>query len=370
MNTPKDNGYEELHIPRRQSKSPSPLSKARAWSLDSTSYYPHPVAYHGKNTDGHDRSADSSRRKAQQKTPGNSPRTPAPAAPKSARFKKTTTSSPSIHVPSGGSPASGVPETPGDFEYDDDPGDPADPADYADYDESHITTIPRKEDKINVELKVLLAVKNLAAQIKESKQFWATFLQKFNKEVAGIKDYAGNDIIQQLWRKKVGVANKFKDIENKEHGEFHIHQRKLKVCLNEAYEAAGELSKFRPQNDPSYHDSRQLALDKIRPATTIISLLTSKSAQNSAACADLVTELLNLEKLVSQRSPDAQVLYQLEQHEARKSPHEGETQAEPSIVGLDTVETTSTVQGTFYGELVPDVTDDNDGPPHRSGIII
>lgn len=200
---------------------------------------------------------------------------------------------------------------------------------------------------INAELKISLAAKHLASQISESKEFWSTFQEKFEKEVTEIKYYAGDNIIQQLWRKKIEYDSKFRADESQIHQQFCFQQMKLEACLDQINEAATAFHECLPRKSLSNHNSRQLALDKIRTAGALVLKLATRSALNNTACADLVTEASSLEKLVDPESPDAIVLYRFDRCDTKSSTHGDEILAGPNSEELDPME-----QDTFGGGAV------------------
>ncbi|KAI0881449.1 uncharacterized protein GGS22DRAFT_181612 [Annulohypoxylon maeteangense] len=179
------------------------------------------------------------------------------------------------------------------------------------------TSNSRTNESIGAELKVSLAAKHLADQISESKKYWVKFQKNFEEEVAGIRYYVGDDILQQIWQKRIEYNSKYKNGETKDDEEFSIQRMKLETCLDQVDQAAKAFTRSRQTNDRSNHDPRHLALDKIHGVGALVLKLATKSALNSASCVDLVTEASNLEKLVNLKSPDAQVLHQFDKRKAK-----------------------------------------------------
>ncbi|KAI0839082.1 hypothetical protein F5Y06DRAFT_265963 [Hypoxylon sp. FL0890] len=253
------------------SQPPSPHTVA--YTLNGTSYFPHPCSYHGKSSDERCGSSEGSRRGR----PGSSSK---------------------LEIPAQGPSVSGNPIIPG----------------------------KAASVNINAELKVSIAAKHLADQISESKKFWVTFQEKYNREVAEIRYYAGDDILQQIWRKRIEYNGKYKNGENQDDEEFSIQRMKLETCLDQVNEAARAFVQSRPRDDRSNHDPRHVALEKIRGAGGLVLDLAAKSALNSGACANLVTEASNLEKLVDSKSPDAKVLHRFDRRKPKGSARESENE--------------------------------------------
>ncbi|KAI1772618.1 hypothetical protein F4818DRAFT_424956 [Hypoxylon cercidicola] len=288
------------HSVSQRSKSSSPLPHlCPKYSKDGTVYYHHPLGYHGKSVDDHGEGSDSGRGTVRSRVPSSS------RGPED------------DHPPPPGSIASS----------------------------SGLSTI------ISAELKVSLAVKHLATQISESKTFWTTFQEKFEKEVAEIKYFAGDNIMRQLWQKKIEYDSEFMIDETQIHQQFSFQQMKLEACMDQVNNAAATFAECLPQKSHSNHDSRQLALDKIQAAGALVLKLAARSAFNNAACADLVTEASNLEKLVDPQSPEARILHRFDRHETKKPTLGDDNSAEPSSQEPD-----STDQDMLEG-LVVNATD-------------
>ncbi|KAI1761786.1 hypothetical protein GGR53DRAFT_504390 [Hypoxylon sp. FL1150] len=184
---------------------------------------------------------------------------------------------------------------------------------------SRITSIASKtgiSELVDAQLKVSLAAKQLAIQISESKGFWIMFRGKFEEQVKEIKYYAGEDIIQQLWVKKIQHDSRFRTDESQKHQQFSFPLMGLEACIGQVNDAAAALTEYLGKT-PSKHDYRQLALDKIRTAGKLVLELAERSTKSSAACADLVMEACNLEKLVDPKSPEAHIIHHFDQREAK-----------------------------------------------------
>ncbi|KAI1104612.1 hypothetical protein F4804DRAFT_332150 [Jackrogersella minutella] len=248
------------------------------YTLNGSSYFPHPCGYHGKSSDDRCQKSDGGRRRMR---------------------------------PMSSSKSDGQEEDP--------------PI-------SLISSLGNNTS-INAELKVSLAAKHLASQISESKKYWVTFQKKFEEEIAKFKYYADDNVLQRIWQKRIEYHGKYKNGENQDDEEFNIQRMKLEACLDQVNEAAEAFVRSRPPND---HDPRHLALDKIRGAGTLVVGLAAKSALSSASCASLVTEASNLEKLVNPKSSDANVLHRFDKRKTKGSTsddgNEGANSTEPAIM--------------------------------------
>ncbi|KAI1375436.1 hypothetical protein F4677DRAFT_422814 [Hypoxylon crocopeplum] len=259
--------------PANEASPPYPQPPhAAMYNLNGTSYFPHPCGYHGKSDEDCPGNSDGASRKAKPKSP------PRPGGAKERHPTATARA-----TPGNGTKAS-----------------------------------------VNAELKVSLAAKQLASQISDSKKLWIAFQEKFEKEVTGIKHYISDDTLRQIWQKRIDYNRKYKDSESQSDEEFGIQRMKLETCLDQLSEAAKAFVRIQPLNGRTDHDPRHLALDKIRTAGTLVLGLAAKSALNSAACADLVREASNLEKLVDPRSPDARILHRFDRRETKKPTPEEE----------------------------------------------
>ncbi|KAI1138257.1 hypothetical protein F5Y05DRAFT_413571 [Hypoxylon sp. FL0543] len=265
--------------PMYPSHPPSPHTVT--YTLNGTSYYPHPCSHRGKSSDEHCGSTEGSRR---------------------GRLGSRSKLEGSAKGPS----ISPIPTIVG----------------------------KRKDVSISTELKVSIAAKHLAEQISESKKFWVTFQEKYEREVAEIRYYAGDDILQQIWRKRIEYNGKYKNGENQDDEEFSIQRMKLETCLDQINEAAKTFVQSRPRDDSYNHDPRHVALEKIRGAGRLVLDLAAKSELNSGACANLVAEASNLEKLVDSKSSDAKVLHRFDRRKSKgfvqKSEHERRIPTEPA----------------------------------------
>ncbi|KAK6949161.1 hypothetical protein Daesc_009235 [Daldinia eschscholtzii] len=251
----------------------SQSSKSETYSPDGTSYYPHPCANHSIDTDDQNGKPDldqpmmrfKSLSRSGAKALRSRPVTPAPAAP------NVGTSA-----------------------------------------------------NVNAELKVSLAARQLAFQIGESKKFWIAFQDEFEVEVKAVKYYASDDVLQRIWQKRIEYNSKYKSDEDQDDEQFKIQKMKLEACLDQVKDAAKEYIQSHPLSSPSDHDPRHIALEKVQVAGDRVLLLAEKSTLSNIACADLVTQASDLERLVDTKSPDAKILHQFDKREIRKTLSEGE----------------------------------------------
>ncbi|XXH03039.1 hypothetical protein Hte_009429 [Hypoxylon texense] len=300
--------YPASNAASNRSKSPSPQLRPRPaepYSIGGTAFHPHPLSHHTRETDDRSRGSNSGRRRVRPRIPSS--------------LKDPEEDPP---LPPGSIAASGG-----------------------------ICPI------INAELKVSLAAKHLASQIKESKEFWTMFQRWFDREVTEIKPYAGDNIIQQLWRKKIEHESKLRTDDIQIHQQFSFQQMKLEACVDQINKAATVFNECLPGKDHSNHNSRQLALDKIRAAGSLVLKLAARSALNNSACTDLVTEASSLEKLVDPESSDAHVLHRFDRHETKSSTQEDatqgdETQGDEILAGPSPEELDPLEDGTFSGGVV------------------
>ncbi|KAI1464262.1 uncharacterized protein F4812DRAFT_444001 [Daldinia caldariorum] len=177
---------------------------------------------------------------------------------------------------------------------------------------------------VNAELKVSLAARQLAFQINESKKFWVTFQDEFEAEVNAVKYYVSDDVLQRIWQKRIEHNSKYKSDEDQDDEQFKIQKMKLEACLDQVKEAAKAYMQSHPLSNPSDHDPRQIALEKVQVAGDRVLLLAEKSTLSNVACADLVTQASDLEKLVDSQSPDAKILHRFDKRETRRNLSGGE----------------------------------------------
>ncbi|KAI1474458.1 hypothetical protein K445DRAFT_9947 [Daldinia sp. EC12] len=247
--------------------------KSETYNPDGTSYYAHPCANHSIDTDDQNGKPDLDQPRMRFKSSSRS-------RPKALRSRPVT-------------PAPAAPNV-------------------------------RTSTDVNAELKVSLAARQLAFQISESKNFWIAFQDEFEVEVKAVKYYASDDVLQQIWQKRIEYNSKYKSGENQDNEQFKIQKMKLETCLDQVKDAAKEYIQSHPLNSPSNHDPRHIALEKVQVAGDRIILLAEKSTLSNIACVDLVTQASDLEKLVDSRSPEAKILHQFDKRETKKTSSEDE----------------------------------------------
>ncbi|CAJ2499990.1 Uu.00g028430.m01.CDS01 [Anthostomella pinea] len=169
------------------------------------------------------------------------------------------------------------------------------------------------------EMKVSLAAKQLAQQVKESRKFWTGFQEVFEVEVTNIKPYVGGHVLQGIWRDKVEHNSKYKTGEKQDDQQFGIQRMKLETCLGQVDAAMKSLAVARSKDDPSGYDSRHNQLGKIRAAGNQILDLAKNSMSDQAACKDLLTELSELGKLVDPENEAAAILHRFDKRETRQA---------------------------------------------------
>ncbi|KAI1384042.1 uncharacterized protein F4822DRAFT_433991 [Hypoxylon trugodes] len=190
---------------------------------------------------------------------------------------------------------------------------------------------------VRMELKLSLSAKLLASQISESKKFWVAFQQKFEDEVTGIKYYASGHTLRQTWRERIEHYRQHRAGEDEDdEEELSIQQMKLEACLDHINNAAEVYARSQPPHSHASHNPRYTALKKIRIIGDVVRGLVAQSSLDSAACADLVKEISNLEKLVDPKSSEAKVIHRVGRQNAKKiiHPDEGEDQilVEPAVL--------------------------------------
>ncbi|KAI0860170.1 hypothetical protein F4860DRAFT_480328 [Xylaria cubensis] len=180
------------------------------------------------------------------------------------------------------------------------------------------------------ETKVTLATHQLGDQVKESRRFWSKFRDEYLSEVKGIKLYAGVDILQQIWRKKVASNDKYKRGSKEDYQQFDIQAMKLESCLNQLDETTQLLAEAWSSDYNIDYDSRQHHLAKVRAAGNLVVNLSKRAARNESACKDLLGELAELEKLINPKSSTANMLHNHDNRQSQDSTRSGKGKAERS----------------------------------------
>ncbi|KAH9906526.1 hypothetical protein F4778DRAFT_654543 [Xylariomycetidae sp. FL2044] len=176
-------------------------------------------------------------------------------------------------------------------------------------DEAEQASLTPHGNEVDTEIKVSLAAKQLAAQLVESRNFWLSFHDEYEREVSAIKHYAGEEILEKIWQKKVEHKSLFKDHED---DQFLIQRMKLETCLKHVGKATQLFMALRVAGVRAGHNSRRHHLEKIRAGSAIIIDLANKSMLDGKACTDLLTELSSLQLLVDPANPSARILHKFE----------------------------------------------------------
>ncbi|KAI1082032.1 hypothetical protein F5B20DRAFT_534194 [Whalleya microplaca] len=171
---------------------------------------------------------------------------------------------------------------------------------------------------VNSEMRVSLAAKQLSNQLCESRNLWIAFREEYEKEVASIKTYVDDSILQQIWRKKIEYNSKYSSGDYQEDEQFTIQYMKLGSCLDQINEAANILASVQQSDYRSSSGSRNHHLKKIRIIGNAVAKLSSKTMTNGAACTELLAEMAELEKLVDPKNPAAKVLHRFDKRETKK----------------------------------------------------
>jgi len=173
----------------------------------------------------------------------------------------------------------------------------------------------RRHDRDSVDFDK--ACNKLFKQLEHAEAFYQKFQQDFDSDVTAIKKYAGDDILKQLWSRRIGVPGRRDSmssedliVEWEEHlkkpcEKFGIMGKKIESCLEKT--AAAEIVVPRSSRDESTMDSAKLLQDKIETAGEGIRNLLRKVYRSREYCSKLLKELDELKTLVKSRnSPDAE----------------------------------------------------------------
>ncbi|KAI0151616.1 hypothetical protein GGR57DRAFT_503883 [Xylariaceae sp. FL1272] len=152
----------------------------------------------------------------------------------------------------------------------------------------HTLAAANSESRMMAEMRVSLAVTQLSDRIKKSNTFWHDFRDEYEKDVGNIKIYAGADILQQIWQKKVGQKKK------------HVNYQAigLESCLQSAHNAAKLLAANEDSDGIDEYSSQHKFLGKVRSAGDVIVGLNKLSYSSESACKDFQQQLADLDTLV------------------------------------------------------------------------
>ncbi|KAI1267495.1 hypothetical protein F5Y18DRAFT_304696 [Xylariaceae sp. FL1019] len=152
----------------------------------------------------------------------------------------------------------------------------------------HALVATHSESRMMAEMRVSLAVTHLSDRIKKSNTFWHDFRDEYEKDVDNIKIYAGADILQQIWQKKVG--------QKKKHANYQAIG--LESCLQSAHNAAKLLAANEDSQETDEYSSQHKFLGKVRSAGDVIVGLNKLSYSSESACKDFQQQLSDLDTLV------------------------------------------------------------------------
>ncbi|KAI1435559.1 hypothetical protein GGR50DRAFT_318004 [Xylaria sp. CBS 124048] len=178
--------------------------------------------------------------------------------------------------------------------------------------------------RMMADMKLSLAANQLSEQVKESMGFWRKFQSEYSADVNSIKLYAGGDVLQKIWRKKVEHSRKRKGGDKDDDQRFDIQSMKLESCLNQVDEATQLLAEAWSSGHSSDYDSRHHYLEKLRRTGDFAISLSKESRSKEIACRDLLDELAELEKLLDPKT-STNMLHRFNKRQAQKSTRSGES---------------------------------------------
>ncbi|RYP20648.1 hypothetical protein DL767_009410 [Monosporascus sp. MG133] len=167
---------------------------------------------------------------------------------------------------------------------------------------------------VDMDAHISLAAKQLKTQVDEFVKVYAEFYQVYEKEVASIKPYVDDSVLQRAWSQKIEHNEKYNTGHNQEHKQLSTQRKMLAASLVQIGDATR--STVAPSSDDlSRYDRRAIYLEKIRAAGGRVLRLAEMAMSSRAACEDLRTEASELRKLVDPKSKDAKLLYQFDKRE-------------------------------------------------------
>ncbi|KAI1821273.1 hypothetical protein F4861DRAFT_533058 [Xylaria intraflava] len=181
--------------------------------------------------------------------------------------------------------------------------------------------------RMMADMKLSLAASQLSEQVKEGTRFWREFQNEYSVEVNSIKFYAGGDVLQQIWRKKVEYNHLCKGGDKDDDQSFDIQIMKLESCLNEVDEATRLLAQAWSSDCGGDYNSRHHYLEKLRRSGNFAVGLSKNSRENEMACRDLLDELAELEKLLDPRT-SASMLHRFKKRPTQNTTRSGEQKHE------------------------------------------
>ncbi|RYP61643.1 hypothetical protein DL770_009751 [Monosporascus sp. CRB-9-2] len=167
---------------------------------------------------------------------------------------------------------------------------------------------------VDVDAHISLAAKQLKTQVDEFVKVYAEFHRVYEKEVASIKPYVDDSVLQHAWSQKIEHNEKYNTGHNQEHKQLSTQRKMLAACLIQIGDATRSTVTPTP-DDLSRYDRRAIYLEKIRAAGDRVLRLAEMAMSSRDACEDLRTEASELKKLVDPKSKDAKLLYQFDKRE-------------------------------------------------------
>ena len=185
------------------------------------------------------------------------------------------------------------------------------------FETGHQFSVP-SNNNIDTDASISLAARQLKTQIDEFIQIYDRFYQLYEEEVAQIKPYVDDEVLQRAWSQKIEYNEKFNTGQDQENRQLSTQRKLLAACLS-------HLSGATPGGtapasiDPKRYDRRSVYLQKIRETGQRVLRLAEMTMTSRAACKDLRTELLDLGKLVDPKSKEAKLLYRFDKRETLKN---------------------------------------------------
>lgn len=184
------------------------------------------------------------------------------------------------------------------------------------FEAEHQLSVP-PSNNIDTDAHISLAARQLKAQIDEFIRIYDGFYQLYEKEVAQIKSYVDDEVLQRAWLKKIEYNEKFNTGQDQENQQLSTQRKLLAACLSHLNGAApGGTTPI--STDPAIYDRRGIYLQKIRAAGQRVLHLAEKTMTSRAACKDLRAELLDLGKLVDPKGKETKLLYRFDKRETVK----------------------------------------------------
>ncbi|RYO89926.1 hypothetical protein DL766_000654 [Monosporascus sp. MC13-8B] len=167
---------------------------------------------------------------------------------------------------------------------------------------------------VDIDANISLAAKQLKTQVDEFVMVYADFYRVYEKEVASIKPYVDDSVLQRAWSQKIEHNEKYNTGHNEEHKQLSTQRKMLAACLIQIRDATRS-TMASSSDGPSRYDRRAIYLEKIRAAGDRVLRLAEMAMSSRGACEDLRTEASELRKLVDPKTNDAKLLYQFDKRE-------------------------------------------------------